>query len=173
MLLGEATNRLKEFGSARVHTALALNGLEKDGADLIAHLLEKSLYGLDIVSGHRNEAVRQRLKGLLFGRLGCCGERSERAAVEAALQSDDRARNAVGAGFKRLATCMQTRKLDSALVCLGAGVREKRLPGLALILGHRFIQQLGQVAGELAAVLDVVVITDMDQARSLLCQCRA
>ena len=30
MLLGEATNRLKELGSARVHTALALNGLQKD-----------------------------------------------------------------------------------------------------------------------------------------------
>ena len=114
--------------------------------------------------------ARQRLEGLLLGRLGRGGKRRQGAAVEALGQRDDEARGQLGvfAGGLRAATGVQARQLDGALVGLGAGVREEGLPRLGARLIDVGVQHVRQQLGHFPAVLDVVVVAHVDELGRLI-----
>ena len=180
-LLGEATGRLQELGRAGMHAALALHALHHDGADGIPLRFEQGLERRHVVDGRAGEAVGQRPERLLFRRLGRGGQRGERAAMEARIERDDdagrglaRSRNgglvgAFGLGARGGALLgVQARKLERAFVRLGAGVGEEASPRRALGFGNARVQQVGHSAGDLAAMLDVIVVAHVHERARLL-----
>ena len=131
-----------------MHAAFALHDLKNDGAYVV--IGECCLERRDVILRNVDESARQRLEGLLLQRLCGGSERCECAAVEAVRDGND-----CGAAVTetlRVETC----ELDGAFVGFCARIREERLPldGLARIGGAA--QNVRQLLGDLAAVLDVV-----------------
>ena len=145
-----------------MHTAFALHDLKNDGAYVV--IGESRFERCDIILRNIDESARQRLEGLLLQRLRGGSERCERAAVEAVRDGDD-GRAAVAETLR-----VETRELDGAFVGFCARIREERLPldGLARIGGAA--QNVRQLLGDLAAVLDVVIVADVHELGSLFLQ---
>ena len=107
-----------------MHTALALNRLEHDGANLASQLLKDCTQLIDIVGCAGHKAARQRAEAILQPILHGGGNGLERTAVEAAAHAYD------GVAAVTSTLGVQTRELHRALVGLGTGVGKERLPHL-------------------------------------------
>ena len=145
-----------------MHTAFALHDLENHSAYVV--IGECRLERRDVILWNVGESAGQRLEGLLLQRLRGGSERCERAAVEAVRDGDD-GRAAVTETL-RVEAC----ELDGAFVGFCARIREERLPldGLAGIGGAA--QNIRQLLGDLAAMLDVVIVADVHEFCGLLLQ---
>ena len=102
--------------------------------------------------------------------LAGCGQRCQRAAVEALLCREDTSRAA------KLLLAPAPCHLDGTLVCLCTGVGKERLPRgacganhVALLVTHGR-EEPGEVARKLAAVLDIVVVAHLPDLVDLLVQ---
>ena len=151
-----------------MHARLALDGLEHDGTDVGATLLEHGAQGVDVVRVDGQEATGQRLERVLRPALHRGGDRLHRAAVEALVEAHDvKATVAAALG-------PQARELDGALVGLGAGVAKERAPPLRLVrarvLGRALpgVGELRDATRHLTTVLDVEVVGDVQQLAGLL-----
>jgi len=102
------------------HAALALDGLEHHGADLV--LGDQLPDALEIVGLGVDEARREGLEVLVVVLLPGRGQGRDRAAVEAVHKRDDRI-----AVLPVVRLAVLPRGLDGALVGLRAGVREEDL----------------------------------------------
>ena len=165
-----ARHCLQVLRGCRPHAALALDALEHDRArraDALWHGVKQVGQGGVVVERHVDEAGGKRLEVPVEDLLARCGKRRERAPVEALPCGDYRA------GPTQVGGSPAPRELDGALVCLGAGVREERLPRRARCALNvampvaRGRQQARQVLGELSAVLDVEVVAHLPQHADL------
>ena len=145
-----------------MHAAFALHDLENYGAHVV--IGECRLERCDVILRNVDESAGQRLEGFLLQRLRGGSERRERAAVEAVRDGDD-GRAAVAETLR-----VETRELNGAFVGFCTRIREERLPldGLARIGGAA--QNIRQLLGDLAAVLDVVIVADVHEFCGLLLQ---
>ena len=91
--------------------------------------------------------------------------------MEAALEHDDHLRARRGANRFLLAAGIQARQLDGALVRLGPGVGEERLPRLGISFFGTCVQQIGKLLCQLSATLDVVVVAHVNELGSLPVEC--
>ena len=174
-----ARRRHKLLGHG-VHTALALNRLEHDGADLASQLLKDRTQLVDIVGRTGHKTARQRTETILQPILHGGGNGLERTAVEAAAHAHDGVATVTGT------LGIQARELHRALVGFGAGVGKERLPhllvrsrgtergGRGLIASgdgigkhartiHVIVSELGQQRRDLTALLNVEVIGNMHE----------
>ena len=163
-----------------MHTALALNRLEHDGANLASQLLKDCTQLIDIVGRAGHKATRQRTETVLQPILHGGGNGLECTAVEATAHAYD------GVAAVTSTLGVQTRELHRSLVGFGTRIGKERLPhllvrsrdtersGRGLIAGGNGIAQnartiyvvvgkLGQQRRDLSTLLDVEVIGDMHE----------
>ena len=162
VLARQAANRFHILLGTRMHAAFALHDLKNYGAHVV--IGECRLERRDIVLRNVDESARQRFEGFLLQRLRGGSERRERAAVEAVRDGDDRG-TAIAETLR-----VETRELDGAFIGFCARIREERFPfdGLACVGGTA--QDARQLLGDLAAVLDVVIVADVHELGGLLLQ---
>ena len=117
VFVAERAHLLKVAGRRRIDAALALDGLEHDGAGLLTHHLGERV---NVIVGNVVKACWQRAEALMVVRLSRRRERRNRAAMEATQRRDD-------LRFLRVERMrVFARDLDGALVRLRTGVAEER-----------------------------------------------
>ena len=144
----------QKFNVGGADTSLALNRLEKHGADLgmtIARLFDR----IDIVEGHPHKALHQGLEAFLDLLVAGCRKRGDGSAMEGALEHDG-----LGVGMAH-SMAMLAREFEGGFVRFKSGIAEKGI-------GHA--RETYQFGRQLALQRHLVKIRGVDQQPELLAQ---
>ena len=167
-----------------MHTAFALDRLEHHSANLASQLLKDCVQFIYIVGCACHKATRQRAETVLQPILHGRGNGLERTTMKSAAHTHDGVATVAGTFG------VQTRELHRALVGLGTGIGKERLPHLLarsrsakrrrrglVASGNRVgkhartvrivVGELGQQRRDLAALLNVEVVGDMQELLGL------
>ena len=188
-LVRQVARRSHKLLGHGMHTALALDWFEHHGTDFTAQLLKDCTQLIHIVGCAGHKATRQRAETVLQPILHGRGNGLERTTVKAAAHAHDGVASVAGT------LGVQTRELHRALVGLGTGIGKERLPHLLarsrsakcrrrglVASGNRvgkhactvriIVSELGQQRRDLAALLDVEIVGDMQEPLGLILERR-
>ena len=148
-----------------MNTRLALNAFEHNSAHITRVFEKCTMYRIHVIHRNMNETIRQRSKCLLLCRLCCCRKGCKGTTMEATVHGDN------GLAARSFFFGIQTRKLNSAFICLCAGVREEHGPRCAEKLRNARVEQIRNDFCYFATIFDVVIVAYMNQSLCLRGDC--